>query len=146
MPINYQPERLELLLNISPLEAAIDDEVIKQVVTTKFQDWAYEHEWRLLTKLEHRDEDTGFYYVEFSPDFELREIIAGARCERSLSDLRKQVFGNTASIKMTKARAAFGTFSMVRQRAEQVLTITPLHQAAGFPGPPRDRNKRDPDQ
>lgn len=144
MPMNYQPERIEVLLNMSPLEAAVDDRLIKQVVTTKFQDWAYEHEWRYLTKLEHPDEVTGFHYIEFSPAFELREIIAGARCERSLADLRRQVFGNTETIRVFKARAAFGIFGMVRQMAEQKLTISPFHQAAGFRGRPRDPNKRDP--
>lgn len=145
MPMNYQPERLELLLNMSPLEAAVDDDVIKQVVTTKFQDWAYEREWRYLAKLENKDEVTEFHYVEFSPDFELREIIAGARCERSPVALRRQVFGNTSTIKVFRARAAFGTFSMVRQKDQEILKISPFHQAAGFGGPPRNPNKRDPD-
>lgn len=145
MPMNYQPERLEVLLNMSPLEAAVDDDLIKQVVTTKFQGWAYENEWRYLTNLEHPDKDTGFHYIEFSPEFELREIIAGARCERSLTDLRHQVFGNTETIKLFKARAAFGIFGMVRHKAEKTLTISPLHQAAEFRGRPKDPNKRDPE-
>ena len=143
--MNYQHKRLKVLLNMSPLEAAVDDELIKQVVTTKFQDWAYEHEWRYLTKLKHPDEETGFHYIEFSPEFELREIIAGARCERSLADLRRQVFGNTETIKVFRARAAFGIFGMVRQKAEQTLTISPLHQAAGFRSRPRDSNKGNPE-
>lgn len=144
MQVNYQPERLELLLNMPLLEAAIDDDVIKQVVTTKFQDWAYEQEWRYLVKLEHKDEVTGFHYVEFSPDFELREIIVGSRCERSFVELRRQVFGNTSTVKVFRARAAFGTFGMVRQKNQQILKISPLHQTAGFGGPPRNSNKRDP--
>lgn len=106
--------------------------MIKQVVTTKFKDWEYEREWRYIEKLTNRDEETGLYYVDFSPDFELREIIAGARCERSLEDIRKQVFGNTETITLIKARAAFGTFRMVQQKRQNVLTISPLHQVAGF--------------
>jgi hypothetical protein len=143
-PMNYQRERLELLLKMSPLEAAIDDEIIKQVVTTKFEEWAYEREWRYIARLEHKDDATGFHYVEFSPDFELREIIAGARCERSLEDLRKQVFGNTAVISMLQARAAFGSFSMVRQRSQQTLTVSPLHRTAGLGAWVRNPNQRDP--
>jgi hypothetical protein len=125
-------ERLEILLEISPLEAAVDEDVIRQVVTTKFKEWEYEHELRYVEKVVNKDEETGFYYVDFSPDFELREIIAGARCERTLDDIRKQVFGNTETITMIKARAAFGTFSMVQQKMQNVLTIRPFHQAAGF--------------
>lgn len=132
MKVSYEANRLEVLLEMSPLEAALDEYVVKQVVTTKFKEWEYEHEWRYVEKLVNKDEETGFYYVDFSPDFELREIIAGARCERSLEDIRKQVFGNTESIKMIKARAAFGTFSMVQQKIQKVLTISLFHQAAGF--------------
>jgi hypothetical protein len=132
LQVNYQPDRLEMLINMSPLEAATDSEIIKQVVTTKFKEWSYEREWRYISKLEHKDQDTGFYFVEFSPDFELREIIAGARCERSLTDIRRQVFGNTAVISLFKVRAAFETFSMVRQKAQNALTISPLHLARGF--------------
>lgn len=145
LPMNYQRERLELLLKMTPLEAAIDGEIIKQVVTTKFDDWAYEREWRYIAKLEHRDDVTGFYYVEFSPDFELREIIAGARCERSLADIRKQIFGNTEVIKIVKARAAFGSFSIVRQKGQQTLTVSPFHRAIGLGGRVRNPNQRDPD-
>ena len=145
LQMNYQPERLELLLKMTPLEAAADNEIINQVVTTKFGEWSYEREWRYVSNLEHKDEATGFHYVEFSPDFELREIIAGARCERSLTDIRQQVFGNTAAISVFKARAAFGTFSMVRQRAQKAMTISPLHQARGFNRKARNPNKRDPD-
>ncbi len=132
MKVSYEPHRLQVLLEMSPLEAAVDEEVIKQVVTTKFKDWEYEREWRYIEKLANKDEETGLYYVDFSPDFELREIIAGARCERSLEDIRKQVFGNTETITLIKARAAFGTFSMVQQKRQNVLTISPLHQVAGF--------------
>ena len=132
MRVSYEPKRLEVLLRMTSLEAAVDKDVIKQVVTTKFKEWEYENEWRYVEKLVNKDEETGFYYVDFSPDFELREIIAGVRCERSLEEIRQQVFGNTETITMIKARAAFGTFSMVQQRMQNVLTISPFHQAAGF--------------
>jgi hypothetical protein len=130
--VSYQQERLEFLLSLSPLEAALDEEVMRQLVTTKFSDWAYEREWRLIDRLDNRDPSTGLYYVDFSPDFELREIIAGARCERSLHKIREQVFGNTGVIKMFKVRAAFGTFDMVRQSLQEVLTVNPFHKVKGM--------------
>lgn len=132
LPIDYQSERLELLLSMSPLEAATDTQVIKKVVTTKFAEWSYEREWRYIANLEHKDEATGLHYVEFAPDFELREIITGARCDRSLEDIRRQVFGNTGVISVFKVRAAFGSFSMVRQKAQRPLSIKPFHQTSGF--------------
>lgn len=116
MKMSYEPQRLELLLDLTQLESAVNEDVIKKVITTKFKEWEYEREWRVVARLEDKDEETGFYYVYFSPEFELREIIIGARCDQSLEAIRKQVFGNTETITMTKARPAFGTFSMVQQK------------------------------
>jgi hypothetical protein len=130
--VNYQKDRLEELLRRPFSETAVDGDLIRQVVTTKFEDWAYEREWRYIENLTYKDPDTGLYYVEFSPQFELREIIAGARCNRKLKKIREQVFGNTGEIKIFQVRAAFGTFSMVRQRLHETLTVDPLHRVQGI--------------
>jgi len=130
--VNYQRERLEALLHRPFSESVVDGDLIKQVVTTKFEDWAYEREWRYMEDLDYKDPDTGLYYVNFSPEFELREIIAGARCNRKLKKIREQVFGNTGEIKVFQVRAAFGSFSMVRQRLHETLTIEPFHKVKGL--------------
>lgn len=127
MKVVYEAKRLQNEIELSPLEAAIDPKLIQKVVGTKFKEWEYECEWRYLARRENLDPLTGFSYVEFSPDFELREIIAGARCTRSLHKLRKQVFGNTDVVRLIKARAAFETFSMVTQKLVQELTASPQH-------------------
>ena len=130
LQVCYELERLKLLLNQSKLETALDEDIIKKVVTTKFKEWEYEREWRLISKLDERDPDTGLHYLYFSPDFELREIIVGARCQRSLTDIRSQVYGNTAKIIMIKVRPAFGTFSMVKQKLANPLSISPFHKTS----------------
>jgi hypothetical protein len=131
MPVRYEAQRLRHELDLSPLEAAVDREFIRKVVGTKFKEWEYEREWRYLASRESQIESTGFSYVDFSPDFELREIIAGARCPRSLPNLRKQVFGNTDVITLVKARPAFATFSMVVSQNVQRLTASPQHFGNG---------------
>lgn len=130
--VDYHKERLDSLLNMTPAEAAFSEEIKRKVVTTKFSDWSYEREWRYVKDLEYIDSNTGLYYEDFSPDFELREIIAGARCSRSLHKIRKQVFANTGAIRMFKVRAAFQTFTMVKQRNQEELTIDPLHKVKGL--------------
>ena len=132
LKVDYHKERLDSLLNITPREAAFSEDFKKKVITTKFSDWSYEREWRYVKDLEYKDSNIGLYYEDFSPDFELREIIAGARCPRSLHNIRKQVFANTETIKMFKVRAAFQTFNMVKQQNQEELTISPLHQVNGL--------------
>lgn len=126
--VSYEIERLQMLLDLGNLETAIDQEIIRTVVTTKFKEWEYEREWRLLLPLEAPDRETGLYYFDFTPDFELREIILGARCDRPMSLIRKQVYGNTGEIAMKRVRPAFKSFNMVRQTKEKVITIRPLHR------------------
>jgi hypothetical protein len=128
MKVSYEPSRLKMLLDASKLETAVDEDIIRTVATTKFKEWEYEREWRLLEWLESPDPETGLHYLEFSPDFELREIILGARCERPMSAIREQVYCNTGKIVMKKARPAFDTFRMVQQRQLTSITISPLHQ------------------
>ncbi len=137
MKVSYEPNRLELLLDMTRLETAIDRDVIMRVITTKFKEWEYEHEWRVVARLENKDEKTGFHYLDFTPDFELREIIVGARCERTVEDVAKQVFGVTDNVHIRKARAAFGTFSMVIQRLVHPVTVGPMSDRS-----PRRRNKK----
>ena len=128
MKVSYEPARLQMVLDASKLETAVDDEMTRTVVTTKYKAWEYEREWRVLERLDHPDAETGLHYLDFSPNFELREIIVGARCEQSPSAIRKQVYGNTAKIVMRKARAGFETFRIVQQKQAPSITISPLHQ------------------
>lgn len=130
--VDYHKDRLDSLLNMTTSEAVCSGDFIKKIVTTKFSDWAYEREWRYVKDLKYKDSKTGLYYEGFSPDFELREIIAGARCPRSLHKIRKQVFANTGAIRMFKVRAAFRTFNMVRQRDQEELIIDPFHRVKGL--------------
>jgi hypothetical protein len=128
LKVSYEPERLRLLFDATKLETAHDTDLIRTLVTTKFTDWSYEREWRILERLGSPDEETGFHFLEFSPDFELREIILGASCCRRPSEIRAQVFGNTAKVVVRKVRAGFNSFEMVRQQRVPELTITPLHR------------------
>ena len=129
--VDYHKDRLDSLLSSSPNNMAFDDEVFKKIVTTKFSDWSYEREWRYVKNLEYVDPETGLYYEEISPDFELREIILGARCQRKLTKIRKQVFANTDVVKIFKVRAAFQSFDMVKKQDQEVLTVDPLHKVKG---------------
>lgn len=126
MQMNYEPRRLSMLWDMTRLETAVDDDVIKAVITTKFKEWEYEREWRVVEKLGAKDEETGLHYMYFMPGFELREIIIGARCERTPNEIAEQVFGVTAPVSIKKARPAFGTFNMVHQQMVHPVTVEPL--------------------
>lgn len=45
MKVSYEPSRLQMMLDATNLEAAVDDEIIRTMVTTKNKEWEYEREW-----------------------------------------------------------------------------------------------------
>lgn len=129
LKVRYEEERLRLVFDATSLETAHDEELIRTLVTTKFSDWSYEREWRIIEELKSPD-DKGYHYLQFSPAFELREIVLGARCIRAPSKIRQQVFGNTAKVLVRKVRAGFTKFEMVRDQRVPELAIPPLHRVS----------------
>jgi hypothetical protein len=127
LKMEYQPSRVALQFDLKNFENAADAALMEKLVITKFQEWEYEHEWRILFPLEYdlKYPRPEYFYERFTPEFELREIILGARCERSLEEIQKQIFGVTASVQVKRARPAFGSFSMVQQKLQHPITVTP---------------------
>jgi hypothetical protein len=128
--VSYEPARLNDLLEPETLERDADRALVQRLATTKFMDWAYEKEWRILINLDVPDPATGLHFFDFTPDFELRQVLIGARCSATPGDIRDQVYANTSEVEIFKVRAAFGDFKMVRQRLIQTLTASPLHRVA----------------
>jgi hypothetical protein len=92
----------------------VNDATAGKLLFTKFADWRYEEEWRICTRLEERDPETGLFFADFSNDLVLREVVVGALCETSKSAI-KDALGNYAHlVKLTKSRLAFKTFRVVK--------------------------------
>jgi hypothetical protein len=127
LKMEYSPSRSALEFDATNFENAADSELMEQIVVRKFQEWEYEREWRVLFPLDcdPKQPRPEYFYEQISPEFELREIILGARCARSLQEIQKQVFGVTATVQVKRARPAFGSFSMVHQKNEVPVSISP---------------------
>lgn len=124
----YEPERLKGLFDASKPNAGANMETLLTVLTTKYKQWEYEDEWRAFADLDDRDAKSGLYYVDFGPDMVLREIIVGARCTKPVGEFAKLVKASNKvlkSVTIIKARPAFQTFTMVRQRRVTTITVTP---------------------
>ena len=127
LKMEYQPSRVALQFDFRNFENVADAALMEKLVITKFQEWEYEHEWRILCPLEYdlKYPKPEYFYKQFTPEFELREVILGARCEQSLKEIQKQIFGVTALVQVKRARPAFDSFSMVQQKLQHSLTVTP---------------------
>ncbi len=94
----------------------INTETISAAIRYKFKEWSYEREYRGTVPLKERDEN-GNYFVPFGEDFALREVIIGARCDKSPKYFKDILLSYESPIKVIKSRLAFQSFKVVKNRA-----------------------------
>lgn len=127
--MRYEPERLTGLIDPSKPLRGVTNDVLEAVVTTKYAQWSYEEEWRLFAKLQEKDPN-GFFYLPFGDTLVLREIIVGARCTKSVGSFRKLLEPVNKSVTIIKARPAFDTFTMIRQKRVTAIAVLPRSTVA----------------
>lgn len=93
---------------------AIDEPFMKQLLLTKYKHWVYEEEYRAFVPL--TDEINGLYYVDFSEDLNLKQVIVGDQ-SRLTRDQISSALGDLANgVEVFKVRAAFKSFEVVHQQ------------------------------
>jgi len=128
----YESKRLKHELDESQSGVRNAADLIKIAMTTKFKEWAYEKEWRGVCDLTHRQPDAeGHYFQEFCEGFALREVIIGARCKLSPSEVAALVGAIDHEVIIKKARPAFRRFEIVEQKLVEPVIIgkTSVRQA-----------------
>jgi len=76
-----------------------------------------------LADLKVKDKTSGFYYVDFGQQLQLREVILGARNEVPVGQMGKLVRRSDRSVQILKARPAFQQFAMVRNNAVKAINV-----------------------
>ena len=115
--VRYVPNRLQQSFSgesipFSP-EAA---KLVSESLFTKHNGWAYEKEWRVFTDLEGPDRQ-GRFFMPFSEDLVLREVIVGERCAMKIASVSNLLDRNAPQVKIRAARTAFTSFLVVDQNA-----------------------------
>lgn len=123
-PVSYAPERLPFQLDQEKDLMGIDERYVRALLYTKAQQWSYEREYRVVANLEVRDEKTGYYYVDFGAQFQLREVVLGARNDMPVGQMAKLVRKNGASVQVLKARPGFHQFEMVRNMRVKAIHVS----------------------
>jgi hypothetical protein len=120
--IDYVPDRLRYSLQHTKRLPGVNQALLVQILTTKYQAWSYEREYRLFTEIKDRDPD-GRYYFDFGPDLILREVILGARCELNLHSVASEIKSPPQRVEVFKARPAVDSFRIVRDSGIPGITI-----------------------
>jgi hypothetical protein len=91
-------------------------EIVRKVLFTKFKHWAYEKEIRIWAPLQN--EADGHYFLEFDEKLRLVEVVIGARCKLTQSEITHALGSLAGEVKIIKARAAYNRFEMVEDVKE----------------------------
>lgn len=94
----------------------LNEDLMKRLLRTKFHDWKYEDEMRAFVSLDPNTCEAGLYFYDFSPEFQLREVILGPRCELPIERIRRMVADFKPGVTVVKSRIAFGSFDVVENK------------------------------
>lgn len=115
-PVSYSGKRLAV--EIEKLKSPRDFplEYVTKLLFTKYSHWKYENEYRAFVALEEQDKATDLYFADFSEALTLKQVIVGAESSISRRNLSEALGAELQCVEQIKARLAFRTFSVVRQR------------------------------
>lgn len=119
-PVTYSDRRVAARIDQLTAPRLLDPNTAISLLFTKFSHWSYEDEVRSFVTLEDRDPATGLYFAQFSGRLHLREVIVGAASTLTRADIQSALGEIAPTISAWKARLAFSSFRIVRQRNERL--------------------------
>ena len=118
--VNYSRKRLpispEQLINYRQL----DEKILISLFFTKYAHWRYENEVRSFVALEDKDSEKQMYFADFYEELKLVKVIVGAESTLSRADISNALGNLAPSVETFKARLAFQSFRVVRQRNQKL--------------------------
>lgn len=96
-----------------PIPAVIDDLFMKKLLSTKFEHWKYEEEYRTFVSL--TDDIDGYYYANFSDSLKLKQVIVGAQSSITKAQIFEALGDLVVGVEAFKVRPAFKSFEVVPQ-------------------------------
>jgi hypothetical protein len=114
--VNYSRKRLVIEAENFHEPRQFTPEMATKFLFTKYSHWRYENEVRCFVTLEDRDPEKNLYFADFSERLRLAVVIVGAQSNISRETICNALGDLTPTVEAFKARLAFKTFRVVRQR------------------------------
>lgn len=114
--VSYRRHRLQPDLVAIEGDPAGAERHMRQIIATKFTHWRYENEVRCFVGLDPEDCENGLYFMPFSEQLALREVIVGHCADISRAELAAALGDSCEAVIQRKARLAFRSFRIVEQR------------------------------
>lgn len=117
-PIAYLPDRIIAAVE-NDTGFTPEEELVEQLLFTKFKHWSYEEELRAYVQLDKDESEGGLYFMPFGSTLQLREVILGASCPIPVARIRELVAGFSPTVYVKKARLAFRSFKVVEDQSSR---------------------------
>ncbi len=111
--VKYFADRIPYQFSLELAAADFKEELLQTLFLSKFIDWSYEDEVRVIVDLNKHPVEGATYFYEFSTDLALREVILGPLCELPVERVRNLIASFYQSVVVRKARLAFKWFDVV---------------------------------
>ena len=115
----YFPERMPAEIDMKKKYGGMNIEIIENLFRTKYIDWKYENETRVIVPLEEKDE-SGHYFTDFEGNMVLKEVILGPRNNLKVNQLAQHLSSYISKVTVFKSRVAFTKYQVVRDRSTPV--------------------------
>lgn len=122
-PVRYEAKRLQSQFLARRAAGTLDEVFMNLILTTKFEDWRYEDEVRAFCQLDEIEEQSGHYFADFGGNLRLTQVILGARCSVKTAELRPLFRTHPNRVLILKARLAFQSYRVVRQKKIAVARV-----------------------
>ncbi len=119
--IKYRKSKLPYSLDLNKPNVGLSEEKMKKILYTKYLSWKYEDEIRVQANLEssepHPENPSKLiYFKDFDSQFKLRKVIVGVRSEVTKVQIQEALQDYLYDVEIIKARLAFRTFRVIRNR------------------------------
>jgi len=111
--VNYSPHRISVEYVGDNKNNGIEPSYVDKITSTKYKHWEYEDEIRMHVGLDEGTCEGGLYFLPFSSDLRLSEVVLGHSCPISIDQIGALLNELHPEAKIIKARLAFKSFRVV---------------------------------
>jgi hypothetical protein len=116
--VRYTKKRLTPCVDVIEGAAPASQKEMLRVLRTKYAHWSYESEARLFVALNDKDPSNGLYFADFASRITLKQVIVGPLSTITRDELAEALGDLAGEVEAFKARLAFQTYTVTKQRKE----------------------------
>lgn len=104
--VSYFSDKLIVAVDMGNQYGGLTENTIEKLMCRKYIKWDYENEVRIIVPLKIK-ENSGFYFIDFNGNLQLKEVILGPRSHLEIKNVAKYLCSYRSEVKILHSRIAF---------------------------------------